>query len=279
MFRPTLIGLRTVRDPRWTTPFPPRCATPDRPPSRILRFHTTTTTPIAAGDGGGATRRAAAVGRLDPAASSFIATVTATTTTSTSTAPPSTPTPTPTTTTTSSSSSSYPKRKRPARHPLRAIPAAPGTPPHDSLRRLLPLLSAQQAHYITVHFHARPYLLTVGDVVRLPFHMPDVVPGDILRLNRASVVGSRDYTLKGAPYLDERLFECRARVLGIESEPMHFEKKTRRRRRKVKTVKSKHRYTVLRLAELRIKTLEEAALGGEEGMLVAGTTAVEAECE
>ena len=90
--------------------------------------------------------------------------------------------------------------------------------------------------------------------------MPGVVPGDILRLNRASIIGSRDYTLKGAPYLDERLFECRARVMSVESEPMRFEKKTKQRQRRVKTVKSKHRYTVLRLAELKIKSLDEAGI-------------------
>jgi len=76
----------------------------------------------------------------------------------------------------------------------------------DSVKELLPLLATQPEHYISAHIHGRPYLVTVGDVVRLPFHMPGVVPGDVLRLNRASSLGSRDYTLKGAPYLDERIF-------------------------------------------------------------------------
>ena len=93
--------------------------------------------------------------------------------------------------------------------------------------------------------------------MRLPFRMPGVVPGDVLRLNRASALGSRDYTLKGAPYLDERLFECRARVMGTEAEPMRIKEKTKRRNRKVKTVKSKHKFTILRIAELKINSLEE----------------------
>lgn len=98
--------------------------------------------------------------------------------------------------------------------------------------------------------------MTAGDIVRLPFRMPGVVPGDILRLNRASVLGSRDYTLKGAPYLDERLFECRARVIGTEAEPMRFKEKTKRRQRKVHVVKSKHKFTILRISELKINDLE-----------------------
>ena len=91
--------------------------------------------------------------------------------------------------------------------------------------------------------------------------MPGVVPGDILRLNRATSIGSRDYTLKGTPYVDERLFECRATVMGTEAEPMRIKEKTKRRNRKVKTVRSKHKYTMLRISELKIKDYEELKTG------------------
>ena len=63
--------------------------------------------------------------------------------------------------------------------------------------------------------------------------------------------------MRGAPYLDEKLFECRATVIGVEAEPMRFIEKTKRRNRKVKTVKSKHRFTILKVKELKIKSLEE----------------------
>jgi len=87
--------------------------------------------------------------------------------------------------------------------------------------------------------------------------MPGVVPGDVLRLNRASAIGSRDYTLKGAPYLDERIFECRAMVVGTEGEPVRVKEKTKRRNRRVKTVRSKHKFTVLRISQLKVKSLDE----------------------
>ncbi|PHH87982.1 hypothetical protein CDD83_8144 [Cordyceps sp. RAO-2017] len=128
-------------------------------------------------------------------------------------------------------------------------PAASGP---DSVRRLLPVLAAQPGHYITVHIHGFPYLVREGDQVRLPFRMPGVLPGDVLRLTRASVVGSRDYTLKGAPHVDERVFQCRATVLGTESEPLRVKIKTKRRQRRKKQAKSKHRYTILRISELNI---------------------------
>jgi hypothetical protein len=45
--------------------------------------------------------------------------------------------------------------------------------------------------------------------------------------------------------------------MGVESEPMRIKEKTKRRQRRVKTVKSKHRYTVLRITDLKVSTLEE----------------------
>ncbi|KAJ4990212.1 aconitate hydratase [Stagonosporopsis vannaccii] len=139
-----------------------------------------------------------------------------------------------------------------------------------SIRTLLPLLHSQPAHYMTLHIHGRPYLLTKGDTLRLPFLMPDVKPGDVLRLNRATHIGSRDYTLKAPEaikgtadhskkvfYLDERLFTVRARVVGIETEPMRVEEKTKRRQRHTKHVFSKMRFTVLKISELEVKSLEE----------------------
>ncbi|KAL6830582.1 ribosomal protein L21-like protein [Trichoderma sp. SZMC 28015] len=136
-------------------------------------------------------------------------------------------------------------------------PVEPPTPITDSVKTLLPLLAAQPGHYITIHIHGFPYLVQEGDQIRLPFKMPGVLPGDVLRLNRASIIGSRDYTLKGAPHVDERVFECRATVLGTESEPLRIKIKTKRRQRRKRQAKSKHRYTILRISELNIKNLDE----------------------
>lgn len=105
-----------------------------------------------------------------------------------------------------------------------------------------------------MHIHGKPYLVTAGDSIRLPFRMPGVLAGDVLRLNRASALGSRDLTVKGAPYIDEKLFECRAVVLGEDREPERLKIKKKRRERKTKTVISQHSYTVLRVSEVKVLT-------------------------
>ncbi len=132
-----------------------------------------------------------------------------------------------------------------------------------SLLETLPHLANQKPHYISAHLHDRPYLVTEGDHLRLPFLMPNVQPGDVLRFNRASILGSRDFTLKGTPYVDERLFECRVRVMGVDSEPLRVKEKTKRRRRHVQKVTSKHRYTLLRVMDVKIKSVEELQKEGE----------------
>ena len=142
------------------------------------------------------------------------------------------------------------------RHPQlsRSSPLPPPTNPLSSSLELLTNLAAQPPHYINAHIHARPYLLTEGDMLRLPFHMPNAPPGTVLRLNRASMLGSREFTFRGDPWIDDRFFRCKALVVNVESEPMRVIEKTKRRNRKVKKVKSKLRYTILRITELKVLT-------------------------
>jgi large subunit ribosomal protein L21 len=170
-------------------------------------------------------------------------------------------------TTTTSASDFVPQTRN--HIPLNKQPVSPSfTHPltlTKSLVSMLPHLTSQPPHYISAHLHARPYLLTAGDHLRLPFLMPNVHAGDILRFNRASVIGSRDFTLKGMPYIDERMFECRVRVLGVDAEPLRIKEKTKRRQRHVRRVKSKHKYTLMRVMDVKVKTVEELL---EEGAQV-----------
>src|SRR5262245_18319163 len=72
-----------------------------------------------------------------------------------------------------------PRASTPAPRGPPTTPAPRLAPPlTHSVRTLLPLLAAQPAHWASAHIHGRPYLVTAGDSVRLPFKMPGVVPGD-----------------------------------------------------------------------------------------------------
>lgn len=112
--------------------------------------------------------------------------------------------------------------------------------------------------------------MTAGDELKLPFRMPNVQPGDVLRFNRATALGSREFTLKGSPLVDERLFECRVRVLGCDGGPMMIKEKTKRRQRHVKQARSKHRHTLLRIMDVRVKSVDELL---SEGAQVVGDDA------
>lgn len=171
---------------------------------------------------------------LRPALSAFapraaIPTFRALTTTSSSTTPPAAAAPTPAAVST---------------------PEAAAAPAQSETLSLLPLLRSQPNHYITIHINGFPFLVTAGDKVTLPFIIKGVQAGDVLKLTHASILGSRDYTLKGNPYIDSSLFSCKARVVAETAEPMRVKEKTKRRQRRVKKVHSKHRYTVLMISEL-----------------------------
>ncbi|KAI1386912.1 uncharacterized protein F4822DRAFT_411539 [Hypoxylon trugodes] len=175
---------------------------------------------------------------------------TTTTTTTDNVSPTIPPTSTPTQTTIPPIAPTKPPTTSP---PLQTHPSqSPNQTTSTSVAELFPLLRAQPAHYATILIHGMPYLITEGDRIRLPFLMKGVLPGDILRLDRVSTLGSRDYTLLGKPIIDPGLFECRATVLGVESEPLRIKVKTKRRNRRSRRVASKHRYTILRISELKL---------------------------
>ncbi|KAF3909106.1 hypothetical protein ABW21_db0205352 [Orbilia brochopaga] len=138
----------------------------------------------------------------------------------------------------------------------------------STLRANHTALRHQPPFYTTIHIHNRCYLVTLGDRITLPavLYPPrnpanplnkPLAPGDTIKITHASVLGSREYTIKGTPFIDPRLFTCRAVVVEVTAEPMRKKEKTKRRQRRVKTVRSKHRYTVLRISELAVHELPE----------------------
>ena len=123
-------------------------------------------------------------------------------------------------------------------------------------RQQLPLLNplraiaSQPPFYMVIHINAVPFTVTANDKVRLPFLMKDAAVGATLRLTHVSTIGTRNYTLKGNPFIDEAAFTVRARVMEHTKEPFREWFKGQQRQRHKKRVTSKHPYTVLRICQL-----------------------------
>lgn len=84
------------------------------------------------------------------------------------------------------------------------------------------------------------------------------------------MLGSRDYTYRGDPWVDENKFLVRAVVVGVEGEKMRVHVVKRRRDRRVRTTKGKGKFSLLRVKEIRVLVEgeggKEETLGGEEAV-------------
>lgn len=52
--------------------------------------------------------------------------------------------------------------------------------------------------------------------------------------------------------------------MGVEAEPLRIKEKTKRRQRHIQRIKSKHKFTILRVMEVKVKTVEELVAEGAE---------------
>ncbi|SCU77672.1 LAFA_0A02828g1_1 [Lachancea sp. 'fantastica'] len=105
--------------------------------------------------------------------------------------------------------------------------------------------------YAIFRIHNRPYLVTKGDKVVLPFKMKQAEVGDVLNLNDVTTIGSRNFKIVDNP-LDPSLYQLEATVLEKTKRPMRIREVTKRRNRKVRHAVSKPDLTVLRVSELSV---------------------------
>lgn len=105
--------------------------------------------------------------------------------------------------------------------------------------------------YAIFRIHNRPYLVTEGDKVILPFKLKQAEVGDILNLNDVTTLGSRNYKLVDDP-IDPSLFTIKATVMEKTKRPMRIREVTKRRNRKVRHAINKADLTVLRISEIKL---------------------------
>ncbi|ODV83130.1 hypothetical protein CANARDRAFT_30222 [[Candida] arabinofermentans NRRL YB-2248] len=106
--------------------------------------------------------------------------------------------------------------------------------------------------YATIKIHERPYLVTEGDEVILPFRMKHAEIGDILHFQNVTTVGSKNYTYHLDSSIDSSVVSIKGVVLEKTKKPMTVKEITKRRNRHTRHVKVKHDLTVLRITELKL---------------------------
>ncbi|KAF8557714.1 hypothetical protein OG21DRAFT_1595727 [Imleria badia] len=118
----------------------------------------------------------------------------------------------------------------------------------------LNIIRAQPSQYVIASVVGRKYILTPRDVLTVP-HLKDVRVGDILHLRDIHEIGSREYTLRGDPFLPRNHIKVEATVMEHTKGKMEVVFKKKRRKGYQKTIKNKHPYTRLRIGPIQFTNL------------------------
>lgn len=120
-----------------------------------------------------------------------------------------------------------------------------------SSQGLLTKLRDQLRYYAITEIAGRPLLVTKNDKV-IVHRLKDVNVGDVIKLDRVRELGSKDYTIKGSPFVDEKYYNITATVIEhTKSKLIRIVKKKRRKNYK-RTIEHKQTHTVLRINNLDI---------------------------
>ncbi|KAI8369354.1 ribosomal protein L21-like protein [Radiomyces spectabilis] len=121
----------------------------------------------------------------------------------------------------------------------------------DSVRKL----REQLRYYAVAEIAGRPFLITKNDKLVVN-RLNDVKVGDVLKLDRVRELGSKDYTLKGSPYVNETIYDIQATVIEqTKSKLIKIVKKKRRKNYK-RTIEHKQTHTVLRISKVDVNALD-----------------------
>ncbi|KAG1055962.1 hypothetical protein G6F43_002107 [Rhizopus delemar] len=98
------------------------------------------------------------------------------------------------------------------KQPIQNIYRQVQTATHSDSSSLVQKLRDQLRYYAVVDITGRPFLVTKNDKV-IVNRLKDVKVGDVIKLDKVRELGSKDYTLKGSPYVPENVFDIHATVI------------------------------------------------------------------
>lgn len=121
----------------------------------------------------------------------------------------------------------------------------------EAVKHDLAPLKLSNELYAIFKIHERPYLVTKGDEVILPFRLNRAEVGDTLNLTDVTTIGSRNYKLVDSQ-IDPSIFTIKAVVLEKTKRAYQVREVTKRRNRRVRHAVNKADQTVLRISELKL---------------------------
>ncbi|KAJ2487309.1 hypothetical protein IWW37_005308 [Coemansia sp. RSA 2050] len=110
-------------------------------------------------------------------------------------------------------------------------------------------LRDQQKYYATVVIKGRPFTVTQNDIIVMD-RIQELELGDSLALNQVTELGSRDYTIKGQPFIDSSLFKIEATVIEHPDGKLFTVTKKKRRTAHQKVTYHRNRHTMLRVSTI-----------------------------
>ncbi|KAJ2899860.1 hypothetical protein GGI21_002333 [Coemansia aciculifera] len=115
-------------------------------------------------------------------------------------------------------------------------------------------LRDQQKYYATVVIKGRPFTVTQNDIIVMD-RIKELELGDSLALNQVTELGSRDYTIKGQPFIDSSLFKVEATVIEHPDGKLFTVTKKKRRTAHQKITYHRNRHTMLRVSAIDVAKL------------------------
>ncbi|KAG0299234.1 hypothetical protein BGZ98_010214 [Dissophora globulifera] len=114
------------------------------------------------------------------------------------------------------------------------------------------LLRDQLRYYAVAEIKNRPYLITKNDIIVLD-RLKDVQLGDVIELTQIKELGSKDYAIKGQPYVSPEYFSIKATVIEQPKGKIVETFKKKRRKHFQRRYHIKPLHTLLRVSELEVK--------------------------
>ncbi|KAJ2194515.1 hypothetical protein EV180_005237 [Coemansia sp. RSA 518] len=116
-------------------------------------------------------------------------------------------------------------------------------------------LRDQQKYYATVIIKGRPFTVTQNDIVVMD-RIKDLELGDSLALNQVTELGSRDYTIKGQPFVNPGMFKIEATVIEHPDGKQFTVTKKKQRTAGKKTTFHRNHHTMLRISLIDVNSIQ-----------------------